>query len=48
MTEHEQDKEGTSPPEETHDATTPPGSSDVDEDAVEKAEDELEQAGGGH
>ena len=40
--------ETTSPDEPTHEATTPPGSGDVDEDAVSDAEDELDQAGGGH
>ena len=48
MTEREQDNQGTTPPDETHEATTPPGSGDVDDEAVERAEDELDQAGGGH
>lgn len=38
----------TSPEEPTHEATTPPGNPDTDEDAVEEAEEGLEQAGGGH
>ena len=38
----------TSPDEPTHEATTPPGNGDLDEDAVESAEEGLEQAGGGH
>ena len=40
--------EDTSPPDETHDATTPPGGGDVDEDALEEGQDQLDQAGGGH
>jgi hypothetical protein len=32
----------------THEATKPPGQGDVDEDAVRKSRDGLEQAGGGH
>lgn len=44
-----EEKDLTSPPEgKTHEATTPPGSGDVDEDAVEEGKDRLEQAGGGH
>ena len=39
---------GTSPPDETHEATTPPGSGELDEDALEDAEEGLDQAGGGH
>ncbi len=39
----------TSPPGgKTHEATTPPGQGDRDEDAVRKGEDRLEQAAGGH
>lgn len=38
----------TSPREPTHEATTPPGNADRDEDAIEEAQDRLEQAGGGH
>lgn len=51
MTEIDQEgpAEGiTSPDEPTHEATTPPGNADVDEAARERAEDGLEQAGGGH
>jgi hypothetical protein len=40
--------ETTSPRVPTHEATTPPGNPDVDEDAVEEAEEGLGQAGGGH
>ena len=45
---NEEERDITSPPEETHEATTPPGSGDKDEEAVERGEDQLDQAGGGH
>ena len=48
MHESEEREDITSPEEPTHEATTPPGSGDADEDAVEKAQDKLDQAGGGH
>jgi hypothetical protein len=38
----------TSPPDPTHEATTPPGNPEADEDAVRTAEEKLGQAGGGH
>ena len=38
----------TSPADPTHEATTPPGNPEVDEEARERAEDGLDQAGGGH
>ncbi len=38
----------TSPPDETHEATTPPGSGELDQEAVERGEERLDQAGGGH
>lgn len=41
-------RETTSPNEPTHEATTPPGNPDRDEDAVKEAEEGLEQSGGGH
>jgi hypothetical protein len=41
-------RETTSPNEPTHEATTPPGNPDTDEDALKEAEEGLEQAGGGH
>jgi hypothetical protein len=41
------DRETTSPNELTHEATTPPGNADRDEDAIKEAEEGLEQAGGG-
>ena len=39
---------GTSPEEPTHEATTPPGNGEPDEGAAEEAQDQLDQAGGGH
>jgi hypothetical protein len=49
--EREQEESGgqtTSPDEPTHEATTPPGNPERDEDAVKEAEEKLDQAGGGH
>ena len=46
--EQPQERPTTSPAEDTHEATTPPGTGDLDEEALEKAEDGLDQAGGGH
>lgn len=43
-----EDRPTTSPPDPTHEATTPPGNADVDQDAVDKAKANLDQAGGGH
>ncbi|MEJ7750007.1 MAG: hypothetical protein WKF32_00980 [Thermoleophilaceae bacterium] len=52
MDEEREDTEGerstTSPPDPTHEATTPPGQGDRDERAIKEAEDKLDQAGGGH
>jgi hypothetical protein len=42
------DKGITSPPDPTHEATTPPGNGDLDQDALKKAEEGLETPGGGH
>ena len=39
---------GTTPEEPTHEATTPPGNGETDQEAVEQGEDKLDQAGGGH
>ena len=40
---------GTSPPPEAQNqATTPPGNADRDEAAIERAEEKLDQAAGGH
>lgn len=38
----------TSPDEPTHEATTPPGNGEADEEATENSEEKLDQAGGGH
>ena len=52
MSEREQaageERPTTSPSDPTHEATTPPGNSDVDQDALDKGRENLEQAGGGH
>jgi hypothetical protein len=48
MHESEEDRDTTRPDDPTHEATTPPGNPETDEDAVEQAEDKLDQAGGGH
>ena len=42
------DKGITSPDKPTHEATTPPGNQDADQEAVQRSEDGLEKAGGGH
>lgn len=47
--QHGDDDGATSPPEGTPaEATTPPGNPDVDEQAVEREREQLDQAGGGH
>lgn len=38
----------TSPGKPTHQATTPPGNSERDEDAIRTGEEQIERAGGGH
>ena len=48
MAKSEEERDITSPEEPTHEATTPPGNGEPDEEAVEKGEDKLDQAGGGH
>ena len=48
MAEQEKDRDITSPEDPTHEATTPPGNGDADEEAVEQGEEKLDQAGGGH
>jgi hypothetical protein len=52
MTDQEQhsgdQRPTTSPPDPTHEATTPPGNSEVDQEAVDKGQENLDQAGGGH
>ena len=47
--DRENETDQTAPPGgKTHEATTPPGGGERDEDAIRKGEDGLEQAGGGH
>jgi len=48
MHESEEERDLTTPEDPTHEATTPPGNPEADEEAVEQAEDKLDQAGGGH
>ena len=53
MTEGEENPTGedrptTTPPDPTHEATTPPGNPEADQEAVDKSEEKLKQAGGGH
>ena len=43
-----QKNETTSPSEPTHDATTPPGNPETDQDALDRDREKLDQAGGGH
>lgn len=38
----------TSPPDPTHEATTPAGNPEADPDKVAQAEEDLEKPGGGH
>ena len=45
-TENQQERSSTSPPEETKDATTPPANPDVDQDAVEQGEEQIERISG--
>ena len=42
------DRDITAPPEPTHDATTPPGNPETDEQALREGREKLDQAGGGH
>ena len=45
----ENDEKGiTSPPQPTHEATTPPDNPEPDQGAVEQGREKIEQAGGGH
>ena len=48
MSEDTPERGITSPPDPTHEATTPPGNPEPDTSATEQAEEKLEQAGGGH
>jgi hypothetical protein len=45
----EDKKDVTAPPSgKTHEATTPPGQGDRDEEAIRKGEENLDRAAGGH
>ena len=48
MRESDDEKDITSPDDPTHEATTPPGNGEADEDATEEAKEKLDEAGGGH
>ena len=49
MEKKREEKNITSPPGgKIHEATTPPGQGDLDEDAVKKGREGLDRAGGGH
>ena len=48
MSDDTRQQEGTTPPDPTHEATTPPDNPEPDPDAVEQSEEKLDQAGGGH
>jgi hypothetical protein len=43
-----EERDITSPDDPTHEATTPPGNGEADDEAVEQGEDKLDHAGGGH
>ena len=46
-TENQQQQgSSTSPPEETKDATTPPANGDLDQEAVEKGQENIEKVSG--
>jgi hypothetical protein len=45
-TQNQQDRPSTSPPEETKDATTPPANPDVDQEAVDKGQDNIDRISG--
>jgi hypothetical protein len=46
QTGNEQQQSSTSPPSETKDATTPPANPDVDQDAVDQGEENIERVSG--
>jgi hypothetical protein len=48
MSDDTQKPDITAPDAPTHEATTPPGNPEPDEQAVREGRDKLEQAGGGH
>ena len=45
-TENQQQQGSTSPPDETKDATTPPANGDVDQEAVDKGQENIEKVSG--
>ncbi len=45
-TQNQNQQSSTSPPTETKDATSPPANPDVDQDAVEKGQDNIERVSG--
>jgi hypothetical protein len=45
-TDNQQQDSTTSPPDETKDATTPPANGDVDQDAVEKGQENIDKVSG--
>jgi hypothetical protein len=45
-TENQQQDSSTSPPEETKDATTPPANPEVDQEAVDEGEENLDRISG--
>jgi hypothetical protein len=48
MTDETTEKGITTPPDPTHEATTPPGNQEADPERTRQAEEELEKPGGGH
>ncbi|HEX2127133.1 MAG TPA: hypothetical protein VHF45_11315 [Thermoleophilaceae bacterium] len=45
-TDNQQQQSSTSPPGETKDATSPPSNPDVDQDAVEKGQENIDRISG--
>jgi hypothetical protein len=45
-TENQQEQGSTTPPDETKDATTPPANGDVDQEAVDKGQENIEKVSG--
>jgi hypothetical protein len=45
QSEEREDKDITGPEDPTHEATTPPGNGEADDEAVEEAKDKLDEAG---
>ena len=46
QTDNQEQKASTSPPSETKDATAPPSNPDVDQDAVEKGQENIDRVSG--